>query len=69
MDNVMAFINSPLGRWLLRLVIVVFGAAAKAGYVPIPLLDVIGNIDTSDLVLGSAALVPSAPPDPNRLKS
>lgn len=69
MDNVMAFINSPLGRWLLRLAIVVFGAAAKAGYVPIPLLDVIGNIDTSDLVLGSAALVPSATPDPNRLKS
>lgn len=67
MQKVLDFFNSPAGRWALRLLVVVFGAAAKAGYVPIPLLDVIGNIDTSDLVLGSAALVPNASPPAHRL--
>lgn len=61
MDKLKDFFNSDLGRWLLRLGVVVFASLVKAGYVPLPVLDVIGSIDTSNLLLGSAALVPSAP--------
>ena len=53
------FLNTDFGRWVLRMLMVVLASAVKAGYVPIP-LDTIGAIDTSDMLLGSAALIPSA---------
>jgi hypothetical protein len=57
------FLNSELGRWLLRVLVIVVASAVKAGYIPLP-LDVIGDIDTSNLLLGSAALIPSSKREP-----
>jgi hypothetical protein len=54
------FLNSDVGRWVLRLLVVVFAALVKSGDIPLP-LEVIGDVDVSNLILGSAALVPSRP--------
>lgn len=53
------FLNSDMGRWLLRLTVVVIAALIKSG--DLPLAPVLGDIDLSNVLLGSAALVPSAP--------
>jgi hypothetical protein len=52
------FLNSDLGIWVLRMLMVLFASAVKAGYIPIP-LETLGAINTSDILLGSAALIPS----------
>lgn len=58
MEKLNAFINSDLGRWTLRLVVVIAASAVKAGYLHLP-VDVVGSVDVSNVLLGSAALVPS----------